>query len=187
MSPRIKSASVISSTGSKTSERLLSPTNNRRTPNITSPPPFSRAENDIQSKHSPSNRGTPGDERLMGERFQSPISSPVYSPAVVSNPLTIDLEKKKISSGRESATLQVITPTRTPTPIKSPLTQTLQVVTSPRHENSMSPSFPASPPQLVDKAVLSSQLTRPTAIVATTTANNESVDHVTKTDGKASS
>jgi len=101
------------------------------------------------------------------DRFTSPANSPVYSPAIVSSPLTVDREpSKSVRSLSESSSTSVITPTRTPTPVlKSPLSQTLSVVRSPRQD---SPSFPTSPPRLVDEVRPSIHVKRPTAIVANT-------------------
>ena len=104
------------------------------------------------------------------ERFVSPAGSPVYSPPVASSPLTIVIAKQKQTrpSSTENTATSVITPTRTPTPIMSPLSQTLVVVHSPRSNDSKSINvFPSSPPKLVDEALPSAKLTRPTAIMPT--------------------
>ena len=111
------------------------------------------------------------DSLSLSERVISPAGSPVYSPPAASSPLTVIISKQKshpCNDGNNATT--VITPTRTPTPILSPLSQSLPIVhrDSPKTNDSKSStpsSFPASPPKLVDEAPSFPKLSRPTAII----------------------
>ena len=108
------------------------------------------------------------------DSYSSPADSPVYSPAIKSNPVAVPTIKPGHTRDDSSA-ISVITPTRTPTPVQSPLSNTLTALRSPKMArlDSSSPSFPASPPQLIKDTNHTSQLTKPTAILAKSKQENK--------------